>query len=60
MFHNITCSTKCLTLAIAQFLFISFGVLCEFAAMSDVFFLLSLQEEEVHSFYLEGTDVNIW
>ena len=60
MFHNITCSTKFLTFAIAQVLFISFVVLCEFSAVSDVFFLLSLQEEEVHSFYLEGTDVNVW
>ena len=36
MSYNITCSTKILTLAIASFLFISAGVVCEFAIISDV------------------------
>ena len=48
---SITCSTKILTLAIAPFLFILVGVLCEFAMMSGVYILLFPQEEEVHYSY---------
>ena len=49
MSYSITCSTKILTLAIAPFLFISIGVLCEFAMVPGVYVLLFPHEEEVHS-----------
>ena len=39
--YSITCSTKILTLAIAPFLFILFGVLCEFAMVPGVYILLT-------------------
>ena len=54
MSYGITGSTKILTLAIAPFLFISVGVLCEFTMESDVYILLSVQEEEVLSFFMMG------
>ena len=41
--YSITCSTKILTLAIAQF-FLLVGILCEFAMVPGVYIL-----EEVHS-----------
>ena len=41
-------SLKFLLLAIAPFLFILIGVLCEFAMVSGVYILLSPQEKEVH------------
>ena len=47
--YSITYSTKILTLAIAPFLFILIGILCEFAIVSGVYTLLSSQEEEMHS-----------
>ena len=47
---SIFCSTKSLTLAIAQFLFILVCILCEFAMVPGVSILLSPQEEEVHYF----------
>ena len=43
--YSITCSTKILTLAIAQF-FLLVGILCEFAMVPGVYIL-----EEVHSSY---------
>ena len=43
----ITCSTKILVLAIAPFLFILVGVLCEFAMVPGVYILLSPHENEV-------------
>ena len=46
--YSITCSNKILTLAIAPFLFIFVGVICEFAMVPGVYILLSPQEEEVH------------
>ena len=46
--YSITCSIKILTLAIEPFLFIFFGVICEFAMVPGVYILLSPQEEEVH------------
>ena len=45
---SITCSTKILTLAIAPFLFIFVGIICEFAMVPGVYILLSPAEEEVH------------
>ena len=53
-----TCSSKILTLAIAPFLFILAGVLCEFAMVPVVYILLSHQEEEYTVFPM-GTDVHI-
>ena len=47
---NITCFAKIITLGIATFLYISIGVLCEFIMVSDVYILLSPQEEEAQSF----------
>ena len=47
--YCITCSTKILTWAIALFLFILVGVVCEFAMVPGVYILLSPQEKEVHS-----------
>ena len=47
--YNITCFNKILTLAIAPFLFILVGILCEFAMVPGVYILLSSQEEEMHS-----------
>ena len=44
----IKCFTKILTLAIAPFLFILTGVICEFAIVAGVYILLSPQEEELH------------
>ena len=52
MSYSNNCYTKIFTLAIAPFLFISVGVLCEFAMVQDAYILVSLQEEEVHSFFL--------
>ena len=49
--YCITCSTKILTLAIAPFLFISVGVICEFAMVPHVYILLSPQEEEVYTLF---------
>ena len=46
--YSITCSTKILTLAIAQFLFILVGVLCVFSVVPGVYILLSHQEEKIH------------
>ena len=40
------------TLAIVPLLFVSDGVLCEFAMVPDMYILLFPQEEEVHSFFL--------
>ena len=58
--YCIICFTKILTLAIAPFLFILVGVVCEFAIVPGVYILLSPQEEEVHYIILlEGTDVQI-
>ena len=58
--YRIICFTKILALAIAPFLFILVGVICEFAIVSDAYILLSPQEEEVHYTILpEGTDVQI-
>ena len=48
MRYSITYCTKILSLAIASFLFILVGVLCEFAMVPGVYILLSSQEEEVH------------
>ena len=58
MSYSIIFSTKILTLAIAPFLFILVGVLCEFAMMQGVYILLDPQEEGVH-YFCEGTDVHI-
>ena len=58
MSYSVTCSTKILTFAIAPFLFIFVGMICEFAMVPEVYILLSPQEEEVH-FLPEGTDVHI-
>ena len=52
MAHSPTYYIKILTLAIAPFLSISIGVLCEFAMVLDVYILLSPQE--VKSFLLRG------
>ena len=58
--YPITCSTKILTLAIAPFLFILVGVICELDIVPGVYILLSPQEKEVHyTILLEGTDVQI-
>ena len=58
--YRIICFTKILTLAIAPFLFILVGVVCEFAIVPGVYNLLSPQEEQVHyTILLEGTDVQI-
>ena len=46
VFH-VTCSNKIFTLAIAPVLFVSVNRLCEFAMLTDVYMLLSPQEEEV-------------
>ena len=46
--YSITCSTKILTLAIAQFLFILVGVLCVFSVVPGVYILLSHLEEKIH------------
>ena len=45
---SITCSTKTLNFAIAPFLFILVGVLCEFAMVPGLYILLSPQEEKVY------------
>ena len=45
MSYRIICFTKILTLAIAPFLFILVGVVCEFAIVPGVYILLSPQEE---------------
>ena len=45
--YSITCSTKVFTLAIATFLLILLGVLCEFAMVQVVYIFLSPQEDEV-------------
>ena len=48
-------------MAIAPFLIISFGTLCKFAMLPDVYILPSTGEEEEHSSFLyEGIDVHIW
>ena len=47
--YIMTCSSKILTLAIAPFLFILAGVLCEFDMVPGEYILLSPQEKEVHS-----------
>ena len=39
--YGITCSTKILNLAIGPLLFISVGVLCQFAMVPDVYMLLA-------------------
>ena len=58
--YRIICSPIIFTLAIAPFLFILVGVICEFAIVPDVYILLSPQEEEVHYTILrEGTDAQI-
>ena len=58
--YGIICFTKIPALAIAPFLFILLGVICEFAIVPGVYILLSLQEEEVHYTILpEGRDVQI-
>ena len=46
--YCITLSTKILTLAIAPFLFIFVGIICEFAMVPGVYILLFPKEEEVH------------
>ena len=56
--YSITYSNKILTLAIAPFLFILAGVLCEFAMVPVVYILLSHQEEE-YTIFPMGTDVHI-
>ena len=53
MSYSITCSTKILTLAIALFLFISIGVLCEFAMV----FYSPLRKS--WTLLPEGTDIHI-
>ena len=50
MSYSITCSTRILTLAIAPFLFISVGILCEFAMALDVYILLTLRKKGAHFF----------
>ena len=58
--YRIICFTKILTLAIAPFLFILVGAICEFAIIPDVYILFSPQEEEGHYTILpEGTNVQI-
>ena len=58
--YCINCFTKILTLAIAPFLFILVGIICEFAIVIGVYILFSSQEEKVHYKILpEGTDVKI-
>ena len=47
MSYSITFSFKILTLEITPFLFIFVGIPCEFAMVSDVYILLSPQEEKV-------------
>ena len=47
--YSITCSTKILTLAIPQFLFISVDVLCEFAMVPGMYILVYTQEEDSSS-----------
>ena len=60
MRYCIICFTTILTLAIAPFLFILVGVICEFLIVPGVYILLSPQEEEVHyTIFLEGKDVQI-
>ena len=60
MSYRITCFPIILTLAIAPFLFILVGVICEFALVPGVYILLPPQEKEVHyTILLEGTDVQI-
>ena len=48
MSSSITCSTKILTLATAQLLFILVGVLCEFDMAPGVYILYVPREKEVH------------
>ena len=58
MSYCIICFTKILTLAIAPFLFILVGIVCEFAIVPGVYILLSPQEEKVHyTILLEDRDV---
>ena len=46
--YRIICFTKILTLAVAPFLFILVGVICEFAIVPVVYILFTPREEEVH------------
>ena len=46
--YSNTCSNKILTLAIAPFLFIFVGVICEFTTVLCVYILLFPQEEDVN------------
>ena len=62
--YSITCFNKILTLAIAPFLFILVGILCEFAMVPGAYILLSPQEEEMH-FYTWGhrcthSETHLW
>ena len=58
--YRIICFTKILTLAVAPFLFILVGVICEFDIVPAVYLSLFPQEEEVHyTIPPEGTDVQI-
>ena len=60
MSYRIFCFTAILTLAIAPFLFILVGAICELAIVPGVYILLPPQEDEVHyTILLEGTDVQI-
>ena len=60
MAYRIICFTKILTLAIAPFLLILVGVICEFAIVPGVYIFLSTQEEEGHyTIFPEGTNVHI-
>ena len=51
MSHSMTRFSKILTLVIRQVFFISFGILCEFPVLPDVYILLTPQERGA-----EGTD----
>ena len=45
MSYSVPCSTKILILAIAPFLIISVGVLCEFAMVRDVYIYILLSKK---------------
>ena len=61
MSYIIICSTKILTLAIAPSLFISVGVLCEFAMMLGVYTVVLLPSRKKRfTLLLERSDLHIW
>ena len=57
MTYSVTSFTSILTLKIAPFLFISVGVLCEFAMVPDVYHLLTPHEAEMHCFFIFGRTI---